>query len=100
MYTLYIVRRTQIYLDEAQDERLSKRAATEKVTKSALIREAVDQYLNGSDNQPNELARFRAAIIEAGKHPIRRLPPGKEYVEALRRTDARRQRELERRWRG
>lgn len=97
MYTLYIMRRTQIYVDDAQDERLAERASAEGVTKSALIREAIDAYLDGPD-EAHELARFRAAIEEIRKHPIK-LPEGKKYVEALRRNDVRRQRELDRRWR-
>ena len=39
------MKRTQIYLDESQDQRLERRARSEGKTKSALIREAVDDYL-------------------------------------------------------
>ena len=41
----YIMRRTQIYLDEEQDRRLQARANASGVTKSALIREAIEQFL-------------------------------------------------------
>src|SRR5712691_7240014 len=41
VYDPYIVKRTQIYLDTAQDEELCRRAAAEGLTKSALIRRAV-----------------------------------------------------------
>jgi predicted DNA-binding protein len=99
MYALYIVKRTQIYIDDAQDRRLAERAATTGATKSKLIREAIDAYLDGGEGEEARLARFRAAArAAAGSAPY--LPPGREYVEALREADAERQRELERRWRG
>jgi hypothetical protein len=50
MYTAYIVRRTQIYLDEEQDRRLARRARAEGVTKSRLIRRAIDAYLEAGYN--------------------------------------------------
>jgi predicted transcriptional regulator len=96
MYTAYIVKRTQIYLDERQDERLSKRAALLDVTKSALIRQAIDELLDKPTDSAEELARFREDVrAAAGAAPY--LPSGKEYVEALRAIDVRRQEELERR---
>ncbi len=42
---IYIVKRTQIYLDEEQDRKLERRARAAAVTKSALIREAIDRFL-------------------------------------------------------
>jgi predicted transcriptional regulator len=39
------MRRTQIYLDEDQDRRLRARARADGTTKSAVIREAIDQFL-------------------------------------------------------
>jgi predicted transcriptional regulator len=39
------MRRTQIYLDEAQDARLERRARAAGVTKSSLIRAAIDSFL-------------------------------------------------------
>jgi predicted DNA-binding protein len=99
MYNSYIVKRTQIYLEEEQDRRLSDRAAQSGRTKSDLIREAVDQYLNGPSDQAARVERFREAVRKvAGIAPY--LPSGKKYVEELRKHDRRRQRELERRWRG
>ena len=50
----YIVKRTQIYLDEDQDRRLERRAAAAGVTKSALIRSAIDRFLS-RDPKPDEL---------------------------------------------
>ena len=41
----YIMKRTQIYIEDDQDTRLERRAQVEGRTKSALIRDAIDQYL-------------------------------------------------------
>jgi hypothetical protein len=96
VYDSYIVKRTQIYLDDDQDAELLQRAAAEGITKSALIRRAVDAYLNGSDDADVRLARFKAAVeAVAGAAPD--LPPGSLYVERLRGLDVRRQEEIERR---
>lgn len=96
MYGLYIVKRTQIYLDERQDEELGRRAAAEGLTKSELIRRAVDTYLNGAGDEQLRLARFKAAVeAVAGAAPG--LPRGSLYVERLRALDVRRQEEIERR---
>ena len=96
MYNSYIVRRTQIYLDERQDDDLARRAAAEGVTKSALIRRAIDEYLDNDADDELRLARFRAAVgAVAGAAPG--LPQGSLYVERLRALDASRQEEIERR---
>lgn len=96
MYSSYIVKRTQIYLDDRQDDGLARRAAAEGVTKSALIRRAVDEYLDTDANDDLRLARFRAAVdAVAGAAPD--LPQGSLYVERLRALDASRQEEIERR---
>ena len=42
---MYIVKRTQIYLDDDQDRRVQARARAGGTTKSAVIREAIDQFL-------------------------------------------------------
>lgn len=90
------MKRTQIYLDDRQDYELGRRAAAEGVTKSALIRRAVDVYLNGPDDEELRLARFQSAIeAVAGVAPD--LPKGSLYVERLRALDVRRQEEIERR---
>jgi hypothetical protein len=99
MDTSYIMKRTQIYLDEEQDRRLAVRARAQGTTKSTLIREAVDEYLTGDAGAEARLQAFRAAVhAAAGTTP--RLPSGRKYVDDLRRADAERQRELEERWRG
>lgn len=99
MYDEYITRRTQIYLEDRQDEQLARRAAAEGLTKSALIRRAIDLYLNGAGDEKLQLARFKAAAeAVAGLAPD--LPEGRVYVERLRMIDVRRQEEIERRRRG
>jgi hypothetical protein len=97
MYDSYIVRRTQIYLDAGQYEDLARRAAAEGLTTSALIRRAVDAYLDGDNGDEDlRLARFKAAVeAVAGAAPD--LPKGSLYVERLRALDLRRQEEVERR---
>lgn len=97
MYAAYIVKRTQIYLDEAQDARLGRRAKAARKTKSELIRAAIDLYLGGRRDDAAPLVRFRAAV-ERVAGSVRRLPEGRRYVEAVRRRDARRQRELGLKW--
>ena len=86
MYDSYIMRRTQIYLDADQSERLGRRARAGGVSKSTVIREAIASYLSSPD-ESDELARFRAAIDAVGERPID-LPDGKSYVEAIRAADA------------
>jgi hypothetical protein len=97
VYDTYItVRRTQIYLDETQDRILAERASALGVTKSTLIRRAIDAYVHAPEDEALRVARFRAAVrAAAGSAPY--LPPGRSYVQALRRADARRQEEIERR---
>lgn len=96
MYNSYIVKRTQIYLDASQDADLARRAAAEGVTKSALIRRAVDRYLENGGDEELRLARFKAAVdAAAGAAPD--LPQGAVYVERLRALDVTRQEEIERR---
>lgn len=91
MYDTYIVRRTQIYLDDQQDRRLSERSREAGRTKSALIRDAVDAYLTPASRDDEALARLRAAItVAAGA--ARHLPAGSEYVDDLRAIEADRQR--------
>lgn len=95
MYDAYIVRRTQIYLGDDQNRLLDERAESLGTTKSAVIRDAIDAFLD-----PETLARdagldrFRAAVRGAAG-TSRHLPRGAEYVEAQRSADADRDRELE-----
>ncbi len=45
MYSAYIVRRTQIYLEDDQAKAMASRARRRGVTASHVIREAIDDYL-------------------------------------------------------
>jgi predicted DNA-binding protein len=93
MYALYIMRRTQIYLDEAHDRALTERAQAAGRTKSELIREAIDRYLSPNDGAAEATVRFRNAVAAAaGVAP--HLPSGAEYVDAVREGDERRESEL------
>lgn len=88
--------RTQIYLADDQRQALSERARQVGRTKSALIREAIDNYLAPASAEHAALDRFRAAVANAGGiAPY--LPPGEQYVEELRAADVERQRELDER---
>ncbi len=94
MYNSYIMRRTQIYVDELQDRRLSDRARVAGVSKSTLIRAAIDLYLDAQDGEEARLTGFRDTVrAVSGAAPD--LAPGAEYVKALRANDRRRQEHLE-----
>ena len=90
------MRRTQIFLEDDQTARLDERAGAEGVTRSTLIRRAVDEYLTRDDRDPEA---WRARWKDALRHTAgtaRDLPDGAGYVEGLRTADAERLRELER----
>jgi Arc/MetJ-type ribon-helix-helix transcriptional regulator len=96
MYDVYIMRRTQIYLEPSQMDALAQRARGRATTSSHLIREAVDRYLATPDPEDDRLARFRAALDQSfGVAP--HLPPGDEYVRELREADRAREQALEHR---
>jgi predicted DNA-binding protein len=95
MYNTYIMKRTQIYLEADQDRRIAIRATASGVTKSTLIREAIESYL-ASPDQADQLAQFRAALDAAADTPAR-LPAGAPYVESIRAADIERQAELDER---
>lgn len=84
MYDLYIVRRTQIYLSDEQDEALSRRRKATGRTLSDLIREAIDaRYLNtrGPDRRRmTEIARSSAgawaSFTESGHDYVERIRGG------------------------
>lgn len=96
MYIMYIMKRTQIYLDEDQDARLARKAEAAGVTKSTLIRQALDEFLEGPTDEKTRLARFLSAVDQIARTPLD-LPDGASYVEELRARDVQRQEELERR---
>jgi predicted transcriptional regulator len=80
--------RTQIYLDDDQTSRLDRRAAAEGITRSKVIRRAVDEYLTQEERDTAAWqAQWRKAVEEtAGIASY--LGEGAEYVESLRREDA------------
>jgi predicted transcriptional regulator len=82
------VHRTQIYLDDDQTSRLDERAAAEGITRSKVIRRAVDEYLTQEERDTAAWqAQWRKAVQEtAGIASY--LEEGSEYVESLRREDA------------
>lgn len=94
MYITYIMRRTQIYLDDEQDRLLGIRAEALGTTKSAVIRDAVDAFLERGPSVGSELQRLRAAVAQAGGIAPT-LPSGEDYVEDLRAADRDRERELD-----
>jgi predicted transcriptional regulator len=71
------VKRTQIYLDDEQEARLDRRARATGVTRSALIRAAVDAFL-ARDKPSNEL---EDALSEtAGALPNLEVPSRDEWA--------------------
>lgn len=73
---VYIMKRTQIYLDDDQDARLERRARASGQTKSALIREAINRFL-ARDPAPDDL---RAALEKtAGALPDLEVPDRGEW---------------------
>lgn len=93
MYDAYIVKRTQIYLDEQQAAELGRRAAVRGTTASKMIREAIDQYLAGPDEEADRLARLHTALDASfGVAPY--LEQGAEYVDRLRHADLDREAKL------
>lgn len=96
MYSTYIMKRTQIYLETEQDRKLAGRATAAGTTKSHVIREAIEQYLASPDQPTTQLAQFRAVIDALASDPVA-FPDGRSYVENLRAIDRRREREIERR---
>ena len=98
MYDSYIVKRTQIYIEEWQASELARRSDAQGVTSSHLIREAIERYLAGPDDEATELVRQRASLREAfGSLP--RLPEGSAFVEEIRRGEPAHEERLRRRWR-
>jgi Arc/MetJ family transcription regulator len=93
MYISYIVKRTQIYLDDQQAAELARRSAVRGTTASKMIREAIDQYLAGPDEEADRLTRFGAALDATfGVAPY--LEEGAEYVARLRDADVERDAEV------
>lgn len=70
------MKRTQIYLDDAQDLRVEARARAEGTTKSAVIRQAIDAYLRRGSRR----AELAAALERtAGSMPGIEVPSRDEW---------------------
>jgi Ribbon-helix-helix protein, copG family len=84
MYDSYIMRRTQIYLTEAQGRLLEGRSRATGRSVSQLIREAVDgTYVRGRETSRAE--RVRLARKAAGAW-AKFAETGEAYVERIRGT--------------
>jgi regulator of replication initiation timing len=82
MYT-YIVERTQIYLSGTQAAALDREAKRTGVTRSHLIREAIEErYGLAADRE-----RLRAALRETAGLWKDRKESGEAYVERMRKGD-------------
>jgi len=83
VYISYIVRRTQIYLEERQLAKLKSAAKAEQRTVSDLIRDAIDEKLaRPVDETSFEIALERASGMWAGRDD---LGATDDYVRRLRR---------------
>ncbi len=70
------MKRTQIYLDEKQDERVERRARASGKTKSRVIRDALDAYLG----TPRPQDEFERALEEtSGALPDIDVPSREEW---------------------
>lgn len=96
MYDTYIMKRTQIYLEAEQDRKLGDRASTTGVTKSTIVRQAIDAFLEPPTDEVMRLARFRVALDDVAGSPVE-LSDGRTYVEEIRASDVRRQAEIDQR---
>jgi len=80
---IYIVRRTQLYLDDQLWGALHTRARNEKTTVSELVRQAVrERYLGDLDQRRVAMERFAGSRKEDGPNrdarlEVRRLRRGK-----------------------
>jgi predicted transcriptional regulator len=79
------MKRVQIYRDDDHDRRLADRARASGRSKSALIRQAIDAFLDRED-EAARLRRFRGAVARAAA-AARDLPAGGDYVDAIRARD-------------
>jgi predicted transcriptional regulator len=98
MYDSYIVRRTQIYLDPEQSERIGELALAEGRTRSDVIREAVDKYLASADTEQSRLARLKRVIAEIANHPVSLID--EEALADFREANRRHEEMIWKRWEG
>jgi predicted transcriptional regulator len=88
--SLYIMHRTQIYLDDDQTVRLDQRAAAEGATRSMVIRRAVDEYLTREEQDASRWQAQWKSAVEGTAGIAPHLEEGASYVESIRRGDAER----------
>ena len=88
MYALYIVRRTQIYLEEGQSRQLAERARRRGTTASHVIREAVDAYLAQPESEDERLLQQYRSALDTAFGAAPNLRDGAAYVDELRAADA------------
>ena len=81
MYISYIMKRTQIYLDQRQIARLRAAARASQRTVSDIVREAIDQRLAHPDEPEFESALRNVAGIWSDRDD---LGPTAEYVRKIR----------------
>jgi hypothetical protein len=80
---IYIMRRTQLYLDDHVWNTLHARARSRKTTVSELVREAVrERYLGKRDEQRNAMQEF----VGSRKPGFDQLD-SVQYIRNLRRSD-------------
>ena len=78
---IYIVRRTQLYLDDELWEALHARARSRKTTVSELVREAVrERYMGGREERSRAMRQF-VGIRGTSAQDVEAV----EYVRNLRR---------------
>ena len=79
---LYIVKRTQLYIDEGIFEMLATLSRKQKTTISDLVRKAVEKVYGRKKNERDKIKALKAAF---GIWKNRKdLPPTDEYIRQLR----------------
>lgn len=76
---IHHMKRTQIYIEDDQDRRLTQKARATGKTKSALIREAIDRLLTKA---PDRSALAEALQDTAGALPQLEVPDRDEWDRA------------------
>lgn len=95
----YIVKRTQIYLDEEQDRILAARAVDTGRTKSQLIREAIDTYLGRSDMTREQWRPRWLSALETTHGVAPYIPPSQQMRADRQHEAAEREQMLAEHWR-
>ena len=73
------MRRTNIYLDDAQCIALDRIAATEKTSRAEVVRRMIDRGLSGGDDDLEaDLAAIHASAGALGKETFNPIPRGED----------------------